>query len=637
MNSPNNSTLTISPMVNRRDFETPPPGRRVHSMHRLLSSPKQPSQDQQQQLPQKQQQSKQRTQRNVSDITLPLEKMPLTQADKLRLWRHDALLQHHYDTAIYIGDKVLTMTNDPNDAFWLAQVYYSKGDYQMARNLLSGRQFLDSVSCRYLSGLCLVKLEKFDEALDIVGEINPFKTDHGIRNPDGGIKLEASMCYLRGVIYARQNNFQRAKDCFREAVLVDVKCFEAFDELVKNSMLTPDEEWDLLSHLDFDDAEDNADLVRLLYTTRLTKYKNSWRFEEAERRLKDEYSLDGNLDLLLAKSDLLSVQCQFQECLEVCRAILAKNELNLDIIPNYLSCLYETGGKNELFLVAHRLAESYPNSHVTWLAIGVYYFAIGKTNDARLFFSKASILDPSFGPAWIGFAHTFASEGEHEQAISAYATASRLFPGSHLPNLFLGMQYLQMNNLILAQEYLNSSLTLCPKDPLLLNELGVLYYNNDELTKAESFLQKALVSAQNLDSGSKVWCSIHCNLGHVYRRLNRLELAIDHFEEVMRMSRTDSNVCSSLGLIYLKLDNVSKAIEMLHNALARQPSDPIATDLLNKALEANVKVKRRMSAAETPVVRGVKNVRFIGEGKDLDLVVEDLKRGEDSDDGMDLE
>lgn len=101
----------------------------------------------------------------------------MTQADKLRLWRHDALLQHHYATAVYIGDKVLTMTNDPNDAFWLAQVYYSKGDYQMARNLLSGSQFEESVSCRYLSGLCLLKLEKYDEALDVVGESNPFKKD----------------------------------------------------------------------------------------------------------------------------------------------------------------------------------------------------------------------------------------------------------------------------------------------------------------------------------------------------------------------------------------------------------------------------------------------------------------------------
>ena len=39
------------------------------------------------------------------------------------------------------------------------------------------------------------------------------------------------------------------------------------------------------------------------------------------------------------------------------------------------------------------------------------------------------MMDPHFGPAWIGFAHSFAVEGEHEQAISAYTTAARLFQG----------------------------------------------------------------------------------------------------------------------------------------------------------------------------------------------------------------
>lgn len=37
--------------------------------------------------------------------------------------------------------------------------------------------------------------------------------------------------------------------------------------------------------------------------------------------------------------------------------------------------------------------------------------------------------DTRFGPAWITFSHCFAFEGEHEQAITAYSTTARLFPG----------------------------------------------------------------------------------------------------------------------------------------------------------------------------------------------------------------
>ncbi|KAJ1973579.1 anaphase-promoting complex subunit Cut9, partial [Dimargaris xerosporica] len=87
---------------------------------------------------------------------------------------------------------------------------------------------------------------------------------------------------------------------------------------------------------------------------------------------------------------------------------------------------------------------------VPWFAVGCYYLLIGKYPESRYYFSKACALDPQFGPAWVGFAHAFAADGEHEPAITAYATASRLFPGSHFVPLFMGMQYLQMGSLPLA-------------------------------------------------------------------------------------------------------------------------------------------------------------------------------------------
>lgn len=38
-------------------------------------------------------------------------------------------------------------------------------------------------------------------------------------------------------------------------------------------------------------------------------------------------------------------------------------------------------------------------------------------------------MDPRFGPAWIAFAHTFAMEGEHDHAVTAYSTCARMFAG----------------------------------------------------------------------------------------------------------------------------------------------------------------------------------------------------------------
>ncbi|OBA23421.1 TPR-like protein [Metschnikowia bicuspidata var. bicuspidata NRRL YB-4993] len=515
---------------------------------------------------------------------------PLSRVEKLRLWRHDALMQHHYDTAEYIGDKILSLTSDPNDAFWLAQVHFNRGNFLRAHKLLSSSpEYEQSLSCRYLSAYSLVKLERWDDAMDLLGESNPFKdSNYKVRSTDGGTRLEASMCYLRGVVYANQSNYEKAQEAYKEAVMVDVKCFEAFNELISNDYLSPKEQWEFINQLNYADADDNDELIKLLYTTRLSKYMNISKFEEAESILREEYRLGSNADVVLSRADYLYIKCNYDECLKLCEKVLDRDPYNFSLLPNYLSCLYELGGRNKLFLKAHQLADNHPSHPLTWLAIGIYYLSIHKTLEARKFFSKATLLNPNSGQGWIGFGHTFALEGEHEQAISAYAFAARLFPGTHLPNLFLGMQHLQMNSINLSEEYLLASYQICNTDPLLLNEMGVIQYHKNSLQKAEALFQEALGAAKYLNSDSKTWISIHSNLGHVFRRSNHPYEALDCFNQALKLSpQSDSNILSSVGLVYMKLGNDHKAIQVLHDALALAPSDPVAQDLLKRALQTN--------------------------------------------------
>lgn len=94
--------------------------------------------------------------------------------------------------------------------------------------------------------------------------------------------------------------------------------------------------------------------------------------------------------------------------------------------------------------------------------------------------SKSVLIDPRFGPAWLAYAHSFAYEGEHDQAITAYSTAQRHLPGSHLPLLFIGMQHLGLANVSLAEEYLLAAQEICREDPLVVNELGVVALHNQQ-------------------------------------------------------------------------------------------------------------------------------------------------------------
>src|SRR6185437_11851828 len=101
---------------------------------------------------------------------------------------------------------------------------------------------------------------KWHEAVEILGDSNPFRgTTHSgpnCPNSDGGLKVrpvyldavpinryqvEASMCYLRGILMLKLNRTSAAKESFIEALALDVKCYDAFEMLVGGEMMTIDE------------------------------------------------------------------------------------------------------------------------------------------------------------------------------------------------------------------------------------------------------------------------------------------------------------------------------------------------------------------------------------------------------------
>ena len=203
---------------------------------------------------------------------------------------------------------------------------------------------------------------------------------------------------------------------------------------------------------------------------------------------------------------------------------------------------------------------------------------------ALYFFSKSSMMDPHFGPAWIGFAHTFAAEGEHDQAVAAYSTAARLFQGTHLPQLFLGMQEIALGNLTVAREYLTAAYQIFDQDPLLINEIGVISYMEGEFNSASDHFLLALRIAETNESPPQQYTSTRLNLAHALRSALRFQEALEQFDEVIRLGVRDTGIFTSKALVLLELDQPFEATVALHEALAISPQDPIATELLSKAL-----------------------------------------------------
>jgi hypothetical protein len=49
------------------------------------------------------------------------------------------------------------------------------------------------------------------------------------------------MCNLRGLLMLKLNRGDQAKACFTEALALDVKCYDAFEQLVGGEMMTLEE------------------------------------------------------------------------------------------------------------------------------------------------------------------------------------------------------------------------------------------------------------------------------------------------------------------------------------------------------------------------------------------------------------
>lgn len=150
---------------------------------------------------------------------------------------------------------------DTNDAFWLAHVYFLMGQYLRAQRLLTepmprprqpgdkdkgkGKEELlkpiivDSLPCRSLAAQCLIGQEKYEEALEMIGETNPFRKESIAEvGPLDGIRLHSTMCFLRGILYLRLSSMALAKESFIEALVIDVKNYDAFREIVEGQMMT---------------------------------------------------------------------------------------------------------------------------------------------------------------------------------------------------------------------------------------------------------------------------------------------------------------------------------------------------------------------------------------------------------------
>lgn len=457
-----------------------------------------------------------------------------------------------------------------------------------------------SLACRYLAAQCQVRLAKYHEALDLLGETEHWGASASNRKPatDGGIKLGSSVAFLRGQIHLRLEDLPRARDAFMAALALDVKNYQAFAALVDGEMLGTDEQWAFVQGLEYaaqagdePGAREDYELVRLLYTTQLSKQARTHAATTAaaRRRLVAEYALDDDPDVLCGLAAELIARLRYSDAFVVTSRVLELAADHPTALPIHIACTYHLKNlRPALFMLAHRLTELQPESPVSWYAVGTWYATTRRWAEARRYFSKASLLDPRFAPGWIAFGHTFALEGESDQAVIAYSTAARLFPQSHLPKLFVGMEHLHQDNLSLARLSLDAAAAISTADPLLANERGIVAFQTGDLVGAVGFFEKAIELARETQQPAAAWKASYLNLGVARMRLGRDKAASEALQAVVELDPHSYQAHLCLGMLAHKHDRLDDAVQHYHEALSIHPRDAHATELLDFVLDEKV-------------------------------------------------
>ncbi|CAD7705302.1 unnamed protein product [Ostreobium quekettii] len=479
---------------------------------------------------------------------------------RLRALVQDCLAKHLYTSAVFYADKLVTLSgSDPSDVYMLAQAYFVSKQFRRAIVLLKAESLLEKDQrFRYLAARCLAESKEWDECLQVLGdgEVDEYveSSRQEPTSPGCEVSLYSAICLLRGRVFEALENAPRAIKWYQTALKHDPFCYEAFQALVERHLLSNKDEQKLVLSLKFSEADS---WLQLLYSCKCKKYDQTDSFEakleDLERNPHSEsmipsspsplqpsarmneiaqgehrqvnpsvpeavdldldiveatpgWGLTENVDVLTCKAEWLYYRGAYDEAHQISQEVLDRDPYASDCIPIYLASCLELNKRNELFLRAHKLTKESPESALSWYAIGVYYMCTEQFENARRYFGRANSIDRWFAPAWVGFGNAFAAQDESDQAMAAYRTAYRCFPGLHLPLIYMGMEYMRMNNLNLAQRMFMNALDLCPTDPLVCNELGVFAYRSGDYSEAVAWLRRAqdLVPGGRATAGQKL-------------------------------------------------------------------------------------------------------------------------------------
>lgn len=175
------------------------------------------------------------------------------------------------------------------------------------------------------------------------------------------------------------------------------------------------------------------------------------------------------------------------------------------------------------------------------------------------------------------------------------AGPTRAEQGLFLTHFNRGKELLDERRFAEAEAEFEEAYLLKPRDPQVLNLLGIVYFKQEKLARAEEVYRKLL-------SESPEAHTLYYNLGLIYLKLGRVEEAEPAFLKALDLSAENPKIHFYLGSIYERLHRFQDAIYRYRQAgafmMVRRVEDKISPPVKRRDDTAEFKAKELQAALQ---------------------------------------
>jgi len=208
-------------------------------------------------------------------------------------------------------------------------------------------------------------------------------------------------------------------------------------------------------------------------------------------------------------------------------------------------------------------------------ALGQAYEKTGGHDPLRIerLYREALRVQPSHADVRLNLGRLLQSQGRSEAARAEYEEVLRVESWNALAYYNLGTVALQEGRLDEAEAQLTTALELNPFDGGTLSNLGLVYLQQNDISKARKTLETAIERVPEHPEALE-------NLGSLYLNLEVEEEAVNYLTRAVRAAPGSANVRAKLALAYFRLEQFVAAEQNAREALALNPSHPLAIQIM---------------------------------------------------------